>query len=120
MAFPAYLDIEVTQEDIDKALKERDTFYGNLSSHVFSGANNFFWGAQCPVGQALTRMGYTDVSVQAHGVSVYHPNEPSWARYKTTQKLESYIDMIDDVAHRKLVKLIKPAKFRIRLVDKGS
>ena len=70
------LKVEVTQEDIDKAMGQPMFPKGG-------------WATRCPIAQALRRTGFNDVQVGLYGVSVDEDD------YDLTEKARDYIKNVD-------------------------
>jgi len=95
-----YIDIDVTQEDIDKAIVARISFKKN---------HDGCWGSLCPVSFAANRVGSESWTTD-EGVTIEYENKT--VIYKSTKKLIHFIDFVDANID-KYPERIQPIKLRL-------
>ncbi len=107
MNFPDVIEIDIIQEDIDKA----------FSFKPFEGS----WASTCPVSQALIRQGFADVCTTAFDfIFITDPkNFKSWKKYEMSSSLKEYVSNVDHAhslnpTHKRKATPVTPAKFMVK------
>jgi len=99
-----YIDIDVTQEDIDKAIVARKEYKAH---------HNGCWGDMCPASQSVLRTEPIIRSWATHEILMLETMENTYY-YSPTKKYTNFITLVDSNIDKNSEK-IRPSKFRLHL-----